>query len=119
IPAASPKHIAVDDPAIGVDDPAGVVVTDSHAYVIDLSGDTVTVIDTSDNSVEKTIDVGRTPIFGTVSGGRLYVVNVSDSSVSVIDTTSNQVVDTITGMTPGVFAPVASPDGTRLYVAQQ
>jgi YVTN family beta-propeller protein len=54
--------------------------------IANLGGDTVSVIDTSNNTVTSTIDVGDTPIGVTVSpdGARVYVTNAADDTVSVI-----------------------------------
>ncbi len=125
-----PKHLAVDDSAIGVgSNPAGVVVTDRYAYVLNQGSGTVSVIDTSDNTVATTINVGTYPTLGTVSGNNLYVVNIGDGTSSVIDTSTNTLVDadpdnaldTIDPISvkSGIVSPAASPDGKRLYVASQ
>ncbi len=147
LPTPPAAHLQVDDPAIPVGShPAGVVVTDKYAYVINAYDGTVSVIGADPNDAatynkvldmdtqdgEDDIDplaVGQSPFFGSLSGGNLYVVNAADGTVSVIDTATNTLVDTDENdgqddidpivVEPGAFNSVASPDGKRLYVISQ
>ena len=90
------------------------------AYVVNADG-TVSVVDTSTNTITATIAIGALP--GGVSfspdGTRAYVVNRGDSSISVIDTASNTVVATV-ALAPDSFPqyPAVTPDGKFLYVAE-
>jgi YVTN family beta-propeller protein len=69
----------------------------SFAYVANTFSNTVSVIDTTTNTVIATIPVGLGPfdIAATPDGNRVYVTNQSSSTVSVIDAVTNTVVDTI------------------------
>jgi uncharacterized repeat protein (TIGR01451 family) len=88
------------------------------AYVGNSQSGTVSVIDTSNNALAATIDVGHNPgaVAANPAGTRLYVANSGDGTVSVIDTLSQLVVSTFTaGGAPLGLA--VNPAGTRLYVA--
>ena len=90
----------------------------TRAYVANTSG-TVSVIDTTKNTLDATISVGTLPagIAITPDGTRAYVANILNS-ISVIDTASNAVVATIpSGQFPTGLA--ITPDGTRVYVVNQ
>ncbi len=89
----------------------------TRAYVTSINTNTVSVIDTSTNSVAATIPVGSGPAGVVVSpdGTTAYVSNSNDGTLSVIDTATNSVTATIsTGGTPGFSA--ISPDGKTLFV---
>ncbi|MFJ4792546.1 IPT/TIG domain-containing protein [Kitasatospora purpeofusca] len=97
--------------------PAQATAGGRSAYVTNLRGNSVSVVDTASGTVTATIPVGRFPEGVAVSpdASRVYVVNDGDNNVSVIDTATNTVTATVpVGAIPG---PVAvSPDGSRLYV---
>ena len=61
--------------------------------------DTITVIDTTDNTVETTIptgtDMGAVQIVLSSNGSRLYATNTHDKTVSVIDTATNEITKVI------------------------
>ncbi|MFC8447915.1 IPT/TIG domain-containing protein [Kitasatospora sp. NPDC057223] len=87
------------------------------AYVTNLRGNSVSVIDTASGTVTATVPVGRFPEGVTQSpdASRVYVVNDGDNTVSVIDTATNTVTATVpVGAVPGPAA--VSPDGSLLYV---
>jgi YVTN family beta-propeller protein len=94
-----------------------------EAYVTNFADDTVSVIDTSTNSVITTIPVGNEP-FGVAiapDGGSVYIGNYRSESngpgsVSVIDTADNTVVDTVP-LGSWTTAMVMNSAGTTLYVA--
>lgn len=91
----------------------------TFAYVVNSSSNSVSVIDTSKNTVVATVPVNSSPQSVAVSpdGTHAYVANVADS-VSVIDTSTNLLAATIqlpVGSQP--TAVTISPDGTRAYVA--
>ncbi len=101
-----------------------------RAYVANLNGDSVSVIDLDDNTVVNTIPVGDAPrsVAATEDGSRVFVLNGRDETVSVIDPATDTVIDTIDvsysydtgGDFPVPFEPteiVASPDGKTVYVA--
>jgi YVTN family beta-propeller protein len=83
------------------------------------SGDnTVSVIDTTTNTVIATVPVGRDPrgVAVTPDGTKVYVTNFDDNTVSVIGTVTNTVFATIpVGEQPTGLA--VTPDGSRVYVA--
>jgi YVTN family beta-propeller protein len=88
------------------------------AYVPNQFSNTVSVIDTSNNTILTIVAVGGSP-FGVAvnpAGSRAYVTNLDNASVSVIDTLNNAVVTTV----PVGFIPegvAINPAGTRAYVA--
>ncbi|MGV9244893.1 YVTN family beta-propeller repeat protein [Streptomyces sp. NPDC003710] len=102
---------------VGASSPAR-AATNGNAYVANYTAGTVTVIDTTTNTVSTTIPVGANPdsIAITPDNARAYVANRGSNSVSVIDTTTNTVGTTITGFTGGPQGIVVAPDGLRAYV---
>ena len=119
-PAPSQISIAVGNGPVGVAfNPAG-----SLLYVANngTGATTVSVIDTTSNTVTATVTVGSRPESVVVNpvliGGvrYAYATNAVSGSVSVINTATNLSVATITvGSIPQGLA--ISPDGTRVYVA--
>jgi len=95
------------------------------AYVTNLLDNTVSVIDTSTNTVTATIAVGNEPngIVFSPDHTRAYVTNRGThdlAAVSVIDTASNTVVATLD--VPGSDTPIfpgISPDGKTLYIPSE
>jgi YVTN family beta-propeller protein len=88
-----------------------------NAYVANQNNNTVSVIDTTSNTITATIPVGATPggLALTPDRAFLYVANISDSTVSVIATATNAVVATVpVGPTP--FGLAITPDGAFAYV---
>jgi YVTN family beta-propeller protein len=92
------------------------------AYITNYDDNTVSVIDTTTNTVVKTIPVGLGPFGVAVSpdGARTYVTNYgnqvsSSNSVSVIDTATDIVIAAIpVGSYP--FGVAVTPDNTKVYV---
>lgn len=90
----------------------------NYAYTANYSSNNVSVINTSNNTVVKTIPVGSFPWGVAVDqpGKFAYVTNIESNSVSVISTHSNTVVSTITvGSLP--LGVALSPNGKTAYVA--
>ena len=79
-----PKGIAVN--------PAG-----TRVYVANSGSNSISVIDTTSNTVINTVDVGEEPghLAVNLAGTRVYVTNSASNSICVIDTSSNTVIDTI------------------------
>ena len=106
--------------------PRGVAVSPdgTTAYVANSFSNTVSVINTTTNTVTTTITVGTLPRGVAVSpdGTTLYVTNWDDADVSVIDTATNAtkqvggvaVPDIAVGN--GASAVAVSPDGLLIYV---
>jgi YVTN family beta-propeller protein len=96
----------------------------AKAYVTKVSSaivDTVSVIDTSTNTIEATVPVGSVPhgVAITPDGAFVYVINLNSQTVSVIDTLTNTVVDTFDAWTEGGRSPwkvAITPDGAFAYV---
>ena len=97
-------------------------------YVVNANSDTVSVIRTLDDSVEKTIDVklfagaplGSAPDALAVSpdGKRLYVANAANNAVAVVEPDNPG--NPVRGFIPTGWFPTAvalSPSGNTLYVA--
>ena len=88
------------------------------AYVANHAANTVSVINTSNNTVVKTIPVGINP-YGVVvnqAGTFAYVSNEGSGSVSVISTSTNTVVATIIVQNSPIGVAL-TPNGKAAYVA--
>lgn len=75
-----------------------VKVNDSKAYVANLYGNSVSIIDLETNEVDGTIAVGSNPEGVAVVSNRAYVTNSglgNGNSVTVINTETDEVIDTI------------------------
>jgi YVTN family beta-propeller protein len=86
-------------------------------YVVNRSGNLVSILQAADAAIVDDIRVGNWPqgISATPDGARIYVCNTGSHSVSVVDVASSSVIDTIpVGDDPVTAA--SSPDGHRLYV---
>ena len=91
------------------------------AYIANTNGSSVSVIDTTTNTVSTTIAVASLPagVAVNLAGTRVYVSHLSASpSVSVIDTYTNSVIASIpVGSSP--IGVAVNPSGTRVYVAHE
>jgi YVTN family beta-propeller protein len=90
----------------------------TRAYVTNCGdNNTVSVIDTTTNTVVTTVPVPSAYFpAATPDGTRVYVTNRIFHTVSVIDTTTNTVISTVpVGFFPAGLA--ITPDGARAYVA--
>ncbi|MGC2575174.1 MAG: YncE family protein [Candidatus Nitrosopolaris sp.] len=110
-------HIAVGEgpKAIGADDYAG------RIYVANYDGNTVSVINTTDNTkLGKDIPVGKGPSaidVDTTFNNRIYVLNQDDNTISVLDPEHLRYIETIPHM--GGVNPSAiyvDDDNNRTYV---
>jgi YVTN family beta-propeller protein len=108
--------------------PNGIVISSDglRVYVSNLLENTVSVVDTSTNSVAKTLFVNSNPGSLAVSpdGTRLYVSSYLPAPlyyvVQVVDIATNATVANIPLVVPQSGSGMAiSPDGTRLYVSNQ
>ena len=90
----------------------------NYAYVANLSDNNVSVINTSNNSVVKTVQVGTQPFAVAVdqAGKNAYIANFGSANVSVISTSTNMVIATIP-VQNGPEGVVFSPNGKTAYVA--
>ena len=100
--------------------PLGVSMTSSgdYVYVCNYYDNTVSVIETSTNTVIKTVPVGIRPAGVAVAphGDQVYVTNYYDNTVSVIQMTKNTVTETI-GVGEGPHGIAVTPDGSYVYVS--
>lgn len=98
-------------------DPCRILAYVTNFGLFDAPNNTISVIETTTDTVVDTITVGTGPlgIAITPNGQRVYVTNRVDDSVSVIDTATNKVIVTIpVGNQPSMVA--VTPDGIRVYV---
>lgn len=100
--------------------PAHVAVTPdgSQVWVANVNADSVSVIDTKENSLIKTIEVGDVPNEVAISpdGKWVFVANVESDLVSVINIETLQVVRTVQAG-DGPHGVTVSPNGKELWVA--
>jgi YVTN family beta-propeller protein len=91
-----------------------------YAYVSNLSGNNVSVVNTANNTITATIAVGASPsgLAVTPDGGSVYVTNRGSNTVSVISTASNSIINSIgVGISPIQLA--ITPNGAQVYVVDQ
>jgi YVTN family beta-propeller protein len=116
------------------DSPIGLTTSGNRLYVVNSGANTMSIIDTTNNSVLGTIPVTANPsaVAATADGQRVYVGYYNTVSAIDIDTTTNQVTGvtniTIPDLcetgecygTAGELADVVvSPDGRYVYVARR
>ncbi len=123
--AATDDGFAVTTPVSYVGNgPWAPLANGNRIYVANNFDNSVTVIDTTTNTVVDTdattpgiqnMSVGGDPYALAASDNRLYVANLAGNSVTVIDTNTNTVIHTIT---TGVNGPSGlSVSGNRLYIS--
>lgn len=107
--------------------PSGIAVTPNtlFAYVANNNnaaisgGDTVSVLNLTNNTVELTISdssfSGPYSVTINAAGTKAYVTNSNSTTVTIIDITTNTVTGTITGF-DGPSGFVITPDGNHAYV---
>jgi|AGTN01.3.fsa_nt_gi 40-residue YVTN family beta-propeller repeat/40-residue YVTN family beta-propeller repeat len=98
--------------------PGMALAAGNFAYVANSYSNTVSVIDTTSNSVQSTISVGNSPYMCVMNpaGTRLYVD--FSTGVNVIDPGSNTVIATINLDNSGPRDMAISNDGVYLYVVE-
>lgn len=107
----------VDVISVG-DGPDGIAILPNgeYVYVVNSISNDVTVIQTSNNTVIKTVSVGNHPAKAAATSSHLYVTNWSSNTVTVIRTSDNSVETYIpVGNGPGGIA--VTPGGDYAYVA--
>ena len=123
--ADNPNHVDATIP-VG-NSPAGIAVTPDNllAYVANNNnagipgGDTVSVLNLQNNTVEQTISDSsfNQPYTVTINadGTKAYVTNSNGTTVTIIDIATNTVTGTISGF-DGPSGLVITPDGAHAYV---
>jgi len=93
----------------------------TRAYVTNNADNSVSVIDTTSNTVIATIPVGNSPsgIAAAPDGSHVYVRNQNEETISVIDTANNTAIPiTISGLFGGGI-PAVSPDSKSVYLPSE
>ncbi|KKH49928.1 PKD domain-containing protein [Methanosarcina sp. 1.H.A.2.2] len=97
----------------------------SYAFITNINSNTVSVINTGNNTFTATVPAGINPLGVAVSpdGTRIYVTNANygrRGTVSVIDTAMNKVTATVdVGDKYYPCGIAVTPDGKKLYVASR
>ena len=97
----------------------------SYAFITNLDSNTVSVINTGNNTLTATVSVGTEPFGAAVSpdGTKVYVTNTKygeRGTVSVIDTATNKVTAIVdVGYKYSPCGIAVTPDGKKLYVADR
>ena len=97
----------------------------SYAYITNFNRNTVTVINTANDTFKDTVPVGTKPLGVAVTpdGTKIYVANVDygdSGTVSVIDTATNEVTATVpVGYKYSPCGIAVTPDGTKVYVTNR
>ncbi|MGB9941312.1 PKD domain-containing protein [Methanosarcina sp.] len=97
----------------------------SYAYITNFNSNTVSVINTSSNTVTATVPVGTDPFGAAVSpdGSKVYVANANydrSGTVSVIDRATNRVTATVDiGYKYSPCGVAVTPDGKKVYVTDR
>jgi len=92
----------------------------AYAYVANYSSNTISVIDTTSDTVVSTIPVASGPlaVAGIPSGTQIYVANFNSNTVSVIAVSDNSLIATIpVGSNPEYIA--INPAGTMVYATNR
>jgi len=115
----SPTALTKSGEISSVDDAHAVVATATRAYITNRTAGTVTVVDTTTNSVIGTIAVGPTPDALVIKpdGTKLYVTSLANNTVTVVDTATKAITATIAIAKPSAIAINSS--GSTLYVTSR
>ena len=91
--------------------------SNNDTYVSNRDSGTVSVIDSTSNSVIKNITVGSSPgqLLFNPSNNNMYVANRDSGTVSVIDSTNNALENVVVGSEP--VALEFNPSNNNIYVA--
>ncbi|MBI3225382.1 MAG: M4 family metallopeptidase [Mycolicibacterium cosmeticum] len=94
-----------------------IAATDTRAYLTNSSAGTLTVVNTLDGTVVKTMTVGTNPIAVAVKpdGKVVYVADGTSNTITVIDGATNTVTRTV-ALTIAPTSMVIYPSGGTLYV---
>ncbi len=95
----------------------GVALAQPYAYVANISGNSLSVVNTGNNTVAATVSMPASPsgLAVTPDGTRVYVACQGANTVAVLSTATNSVIATIpVGTTPVQLA--VSPNGAQVYV---
>lgn len=112
------KPVHTVGPYVTVGDyPWGIAITTdkTYVYVTNSLSNTVSVIQTDNYSVAKTIPVGKYPQTITIQGNYAYVINFQDAKISVIETTTHKVTNTIK-VKANSSGIAVTPDGKSAYI---
>jgi YVTN family beta-propeller protein len=105
--------------------PVGIVMQNdgAFAYVLNQGSGTVTVINTANDSVDRTLPVGSNPtqILWNEGLKRVYVLNSGSGTVDIFNAGNYPQTKLATVPTQGTnsLSVAALPDGSRFYVANQ
>lgn len=89
-----------------------------YAYIGNYRANTLTVINTANNTVLNTMPIGQSPAGVAVKsdGSTVYVTGDNSGMISVISTATNTITGTIS-VTPNPSIMAISRDGSRVYVS--
>lgn len=114
------SEIAAAGVALSIAVSASVAVAANYlAYVANGADGTISIVDTQDATVLRTIGVGADPGAMTLSPDRLYlwVVNFAGGSVTIINTHTRSIANTVSfGQDSRPLAVAFAPDGQHAYV---
>jgi YVTN family beta-propeller protein/VCBS repeat-containing protein len=115
----SPAPVTKTGEIGAINDAHAMVVAGTRAYVTNKTAGTVTVIDTTTNTVIGTIAVGARPDGLAIKpdGKTLYVSSLDSNTIKVVNTATNTVTATIAVAKPSAMA--MSSSGTTLYITSR
>lgn len=102
-----------DTPAIGL----AVSPDGARLYVANVNSNNVSIIDTANNTVISSINLGNSPdgVAFSPDGKYIYVTNLGDQNISVIQASDNNIINSFNARFPASVA--VKPDGKALYVS--